>query len=112
MGEGYSIKRLDAIEAKVCRQEYLEANMPELAGQGARVNLAFACMWHGQLAMRDMNKLEKRQAFSMLNRMYRKYPVQSKDLMQLKVSHRIWIRAANISLPLTCWARNMLKVGV
>ena len=111
MGKRYSLKRLDAVEAKVRRQEYLEENMPELAAKG-RVNLAFTCMWHGQMAIQDMSRIEKRHALSTLSRTYRKHSVQAKDMKQLKASHRVWIWAASISLPLTCWARNRLKVGI
>lgn len=46
MGSNFSIKRLDAIEAKLQRQKYLERDFPMLREQGL-ANLYFSCMYTG-----------------------------------------------------------------
>ena len=52
MGAGYSLKRLDGLEAKARRQAYMEHRFPQLAGQ-AKINLHVACMYSGQMALRN-----------------------------------------------------------
>ncbi|MBE5798416.1 MAG: glycosyltransferase [Clostridiales bacterium] len=111
MGEAYSLKRLDAVEAKARRQAYLEENMPELAEKG-RINLLFTCMWHGQMAMRSMNKSQEKQAIEILERIMREYPIMADEIKKMKASWRIWYILARISLPLVCRVRNVLRIGL
>lgn len=111
MGEAYSLKRLDAVEAKTCRQAYLEENMPELAGKG-RVNLLFTCMYHGQMALKSISRMdERKRVFSFLNKTIRSHPVCKNDIRQMSMTHRLWMNMASCSLSLACRVRNTMKVG-
>ena len=67
MGEGYSLRRLDAIEAKCQRLEFLKREYPELAAAG-QIDLLFTCMYHGQLALKALPKKERNQAFAVLKK--------------------------------------------
>lgn len=111
MGVGYSLKRLDAIEAKVRRQRYLEDNKSFLA-ELARKNLLFACMYHGQCADRELNTQERKKAFSILKVIYHKHKMSSNEFKKMRFSQRIWIKMAQISLKLTCAIRNKLNIGL
>lgn len=110
MGEGYSLRRLDAVKAKTRRQAYLEAHMPELAGKG-RVNLLFTCMWHGQMAMSGLSRREAETAFSVLNGVVKKHGCLSDDMKAMRVSHRLWMLMSQRSLYMVCLIRNLLKIG-
>ena len=109
MGEGYSLNRLDAVEAKVRRQEYLEAYMPELAGKGS-VNLAFTCMWHGQLALNDLSETSCKVVFRYLERIIDSRTV-IQDKAALKMTHRLWLWMFRMYPKMTCRVRNLLSVG-
>ena len=60
MAEAYSLRRLDAVEAKQERLMYVQKEFPLRAG----AELLFICMYHGQLAQRDLEATEKNAAFS------------------------------------------------
>ena len=51
MGEEYSLKRLDAIEAKIQRHAYIKENFPMLENLSAK-DLWFTCIYQGQMAVR------------------------------------------------------------
>ena len=111
MGAAYSLKRLDAVEAKCRRQTFLEKEMPEHAPSG-RVNLWFSCLYHGQEALKNLKGRELSYAFGFLKKALYEYPVSCGDLKKVKATHRIWFLLAKISLEKTCRIRNYLKTGV
>ena len=110
MGEKYSLRRLDAIEAKICRQCFLEEYFPELSLQ-ARVNLLFSCMAQGQAAVSKLKADEKRYVFDTLNRTIKKYKIIKAEYKGMKLTHRVWLILANYSLEMVCKTRNLLHVG-
>lgn len=111
MGEAYSLKRLDAIEAKTIRQTYLEKNFPELALKG-NINLMFSCLYHGQLAMRELDKEERKDAIQYLKSVVKEYPIALKKTKGYRATHIIWLCMAQLSFVGTCRIRNILKVGL
>ena len=108
MSETYSLRRLDAVEAKQQRLNYLEKEFPQLADQG-RIDLLFTSMYHGQLALRDLGKAESEKVILTL------MPIVdacSIDGTQLSFPHKCWLRFARINLKLCCKIRNRLGVGL
>ena len=108
MGEGYSLKRLDAVEAKCLRLEYLEKSFPSLFENAAR-ELAFTCIYHGQKAVRFLNKKEQKTALDYLSQTVRNCGTFD---IQLKFSHKIWLYLSKKHFPLCCVLRNALRIGV
>ena len=107
MGEAYTLKRLDAVEAKVARQKYLEENFPVLCGEGER-NLFFTCMYHGQQALGMANAEERDQVFRTLEDVMKQlHP----DRMGLSGKAKIWPVLARMNVRLTCRLRNALGIG-
>ena len=112
MGEGYSLKRLDAIEAKRQRLEFLTDKFPELVGV-AGVDLLFSCMYHGQLAQRSLQKAEKAEAMRYLEEIVRYCSLPAKaDLKKMSFTHRCWLRLAKINFVFGCRLRNLLQIGL
>ena len=111
MGESYSLRRLDAIEAKCQRLEFLKQEYPELTAAG-QIDLLFTCMYHGQLAIQSLPKKEKEQALAILKTAVSRcgMPVP-KEMKELPFTHRCWLRLAKVSIPLVCWMRNLIGVG-
>lgn len=111
MGEKYSVKRLDAVEAKVRRQKYLEENMPELASKG-RINLLLTCLYQGQNAMRKLDKEDCKKAFECLSDTVNKYPLTKTDLSTLSLQYKVWAFMTKVSLKLVCRTRNLIGIGL
>ena len=111
MGKPYTLKNLDGLEAKCLRQQLLEEKFPELVRKG-KIDLAFFCMYHGQKAVRFLNKKEKAQAFTQIRSVLHHYPLTREDRKQLALRHRIWYLLMGICPILTCRLRNRLGIGL
>lgn len=111
MGEAYTLKHLDAIEALEHRQDYLENNFPYLAIR-ARCSLWFSCMYHGQKILREIQKKEQTNAIKYLRGVIRRHPFSSAYLNELGRKEKIWLSIAKISLQVACRIRNALRIGL
>lgn len=111
MGERYSLKRLDAVEAKVFRQRYLENVMPELKEVG-KLNLTFTCLYHGQLALHQLNRQEQNTALDYLKKVIDSNRLEKTDLIGLSLTHRTWLKLSQVSFVVTCRLRNICGVGM
>ena len=110
MHQKYSLKWLESVEAKVCRQEFLEKQMPTIATAG-KIRLIYTCLYHGQLSIKYLKGENRKTAFKFLRKIIRKYRVNKKDLNDLKISDKVWFWAAGVSLNATCTIRNRLRIG-
>lgn len=107
MGEGYSLKRLDGIEAKLQRLEFLEKEFPELV-KSAKTDLAFSCLYHGQLTLIHLKEAEKQQTIERLKEILGTVPLET---MGFPVPHKCWLMLAKHNFKLCCIMRNTLQVG-
>ncbi len=110
MGETYSLKRLDAVQAKAERQKFLEKEMSELATYG-RVNLIFTCLYHGQLAMQQLDGQERKNALKYLKAITYSNKLNNTDLMDIPFMHKFWLRLSQIAFVFTCKLRNVCGIG-
>ena len=111
MGQQFSEKRLDSIEAKCIRQDFLEQHYPLLAGT-ALCSLYFSCMYLGQKALLSMPEEQQAPVLAYLAEVMARYPVSPAVMKQQTLSHRVWLMLAGRSLKLTCRLRNRLKIGI
>lgn len=111
MGAGYSLKRLDAIEAYERRYVFLAEFFPELEKE-ARLNIVTSCIYHGQMAMKFLPEDQKRQAMRYLNEVKSRHPIIRDDYADRKLTHRLWLDLARVSLPLVCRVKNAVRVGL
>ena len=110
MGEGYSLKRLDAIEAMQQRYEYLAIHAPDLESE-ARLSIWASCMYHGQMALRYLPKHEQDICFRRLYAAVKNHPIRHCDYARRKATHRVWLDLARISFLGACRLRNLFKIG-
>lgn len=108
MGDQYSLKRLDAVEAKARRQKFLETEMPNLMCKGAH-NLLFTCMYHGQNAILYLSSQDKKEAMAYLNTVVSEI---SGFRMKDRFSQELWKVLAKNNLTWTCVIRNILRIGL
>ena len=111
MGKTFSENRLDAIEAKVQRQEYLTKKYPELISRGI-LDLQFECLYMGQCALEFLPMDVADRVVKKIVVYSAKYPVSSTVLRREKISHQVWLILAKISFKTTCKIRNWLHIGM
>jgi hypothetical protein len=111
MGEGYSLKRLDAVEAAERRYHYIAQHFPALEKE-AKLAVAEKCIYHGQMAMRYLSQDDRKKAFVYLNTVKRHVELGQEELSKMKSSHRCWLYMSKFSLFTVCWIKNLLRVGL
>ena len=107
MGEGYSLKRLDAVEAKVRRCAYIQERFPALSLLAIK-DLWLTCIYHGQLAQRTLDEAEAGKIISNLSSIIEAHPFR---MTGCSIKERLWLGMAKNSLMAACRVRNMLKIG-
>lgn len=107
MGQGYSLKRLDAIEAKQQRLKFVEREFPGLA-ELAKKDLLFSCLYHGQLALNHLDGLRKKQALVQVEETFSKVHLGKRGLT---TTAKCWMCLAKFNFRLCCRVRNKLGVG-
>lgn len=109
MGNSYSLKRLDAVEAKCLRQEFLNENFPELSQKGM-INLIFTCIYHGQQSLKFLNKKDKKIALKKLNTFIKKH-INKIKFNNLSNKQKVWFCITKVSFRSVCLIRNFFKKG-
>lgn len=109
MGNAYNLKRLDALEAKKERQEYIERHYPKMA-EMAKVNLVFSCLYSGQMAILQMSKEDCDIALDIIINYFQE-ALKSDGKLSIPIKNKIWIYLAKINFALTCKIRNYLQIG-
>ncbi len=107
MGEGYSLRRLDALEGKIERQQYLVNYFPELVQIG-NYNLYISCMYAMQMSLKFLNSKDKAAAVKKIELIFNNIVMQSNTL---NFNDQIWFFMAKKNLFFTCEIRNYLKIG-
>ena len=108
MGEGYSVKRLDAIEAKEQRCAYMYKRFPALSALSIK-DLWFTCIYQGQLALRALDKAEAEKILTYFENLVETHPFQMEGC---SLKERLWLNMAKSSLAVACRIRNALKIGL
>jgi hypothetical protein len=108
MAERYSLRRLDAIEAKQLRLRFVETECPQLA-EPARKDLLFSCMYHGQWALRDLDAAQSAEVISRLRTIVR---ARCSSCGTMPLTHKCWAILARWNFALCCKVRNKLGTGL
>lgn len=110
MGESYSLKRLDSLEAKVLRLTYVQEHFPQLVPTAQR-DLLFSCMYVFQMCLQYLSEPElgighKKIAgiIDAAKPFPRKIGIPLKQL--------VWYYLSQLSFAGTCKLRNKLKIGL
>ena len=111
MGETYSKKRLDAVEAKARRQAYLNSHFPDLSAKG-KIRLLFTCLYHGQLTQKSLKGTDRKTALCYLKSTVSHNRLPLAQMLGLSSSHKLWLWLSQRSFSLTCFLRNMLNIGM
>lgn len=112
MGEGYSLKRLDAVEAKTLQMAFVHERFPALESL-TQITLLFTCMYHGQLAIKSLKKPEREMALTFLKDTVKQCPLPCGNEYRIKSAKNIfWMFLAKQNLIFTCRVRGALGIGL
>lgn len=110
MGESYSLKRLDALEAKLQRQMYVDEKFPQLHRQ-AKLNLFGSCIYAAQMSLLHLSGEQKTIAMEKISAIIHKCNVTFKECAGVGGSNKLWFSLAKLSFWNTCKLKNLLKRG-
>lgn len=109
MGQGYSLKRLDGLEARYLRWQYLQ-KYEELACL-TRQHFQFDCMWQLQCALRLLGGEERSKAVRTILDRKKQTPKVTQRHLAVNMKYRIWYTMFTIAPVFTAKVRNLLNVG-
>ena len=110
MGEGYSIKRFDALSAKKERMEYVNKFFPQLKAVASH-DFLFSAVYAMQQTLLHLTGEEQR---SMKKRIIEVY-LEGKPYYRnpkLPLKQCVWFYMAVMFFERTCRLRNFLKIGI
>lgn len=107
MGAGFSEKRLDILEAKVRRLEYVKRNYPALLAQ-AQSELFMFCLWVEQMNEKYLDGTERKKCEEKILHTWKLVKGASARTQK----ELVWMTLARISFAGTARVRNMLGIGV
>lgn len=107
MGEDYSSKRLDALDAMKLRCDYMKEKFPDLYNLALNIYIG-SCMYHMQLALKAKSNKD------IINNIKRRvnYYKNGDVLECISGKQKFWIKLFVKKPVLTSKARNFLKVGM
>lgn len=111
MGETYSLKRLDALEAKLQRQRYMDAKFPQLSLR-AKQNLLGSCIYAGQMTLIHLSKEHQAIAKAKINVIVRQCGISFRECAGAGGSNKLWFTMAKCTFWGTCALKNLLKKGI
>lgn len=110
IGVGYNIRRLDGLEARFRRMQYLQ-KYEELATL-TRQQFVLDCMWHLQCALRCLNSQEQKVSKCMILSFQAKTPKVSRRDLTVGRKTKIWYFLFRLMPFFTARLRNLLKIGL
>lgn len=101
-------KRLQGVEAKILRHNYIRESYPELVELSLK-NLWFTCIYQGQLSQRELEREACNRNMTYLQKILAEYPCKRNECT---VQEKIWLLWAAVSLETMCRMRNILGIGL
>ena len=110
MGNGYNIRRLDALEGKMNRQAYIEKNFPTLATK-AKVDLYGSCMFAYQSVLKFMSGNDKKKAGKIIKEYKNRCKLTTDEINSVTDSSKKYYKLAKFNFYLCCKIKAILNIG-
>ena len=110
MGEGYSLKRLDALEAELERTAYVEKNYPDLANR-AKQSVWFSCIYANQMLKKYCTPEVCAEGEAIIRNVLARQPIRLRYADRSRKKQFFWLAMAKLSFELTCALRMKLGIG-
>lgn len=110
MGNGYNIRRLDALEGKMNRQAYIEKNFPTLATK-AKVDLYGSCIFAYQSVLKFMSGKDKKKAIKIIKDYKNRCKLTTDEINSITDSSRKYYKLAKFNFYLCCKMKAIFNIG-
>ena len=110
MGVSFSLRRLDALDAKIERQALLDEQFPDLSADG-RLSIAGTSIYLAQMSLLHLRGDDLAAARTKTKNAFRAFPLSKEDLASLPPRAALWLRLARVSFFGTVRLKNLLKKG-
>ena len=110
MGNGYNIRRLDALEGKMNRQAYIEKNFPILTTK-AKVDLYGSCMFAYQSVLKFMSGNDKKKACKIIRDYKNRCKLTTDEINSVTDSSKKYYKLAKFNFYLCCKMKALLNIG-
>lgn len=110
IGVGYNLHRLDGLEARFQRMNYLQ-KYDELANL-TRQQFTLDCMWHLQCALRCLSGQEQQTAKDVILELKQRMPKAAQEDLPANWGYRIWYAMFRLMPVRTAKLRNRLQIGL
>lgn len=110
MGNGYNIRRLDALEGKMNRQAYIEKNFPTLTTK-AKVDLYGSCMFAYQSVLKFMSGKDKKKAIKIIKIYKNKCKLTDNEINSITDSSKKYYKLAKFNFYLCCKMKALFNIG-
>ena len=111
MGQQYSLKRLDALEAMEERIRYISYAYPQLLSSAKRAIWFFGMYSMQKLFAHPVHE-ERTKGERTIRQVLKGIPITLRDLDGTSKKNVFWLIMAKCSLRLTCKVRCKLKIGL
>ena len=111
MHKSFSLHRLEMLDARLARLEYLRQAYPRLVYQ-AEISLWGSALYSCQMTFAYLSGDERRAALDKIRYILSQIPPDSTRFASLRTVRKFWWIASRISLCGTCTVRNFLKIGI
>lgn len=110
MGNGYNIKRLDALEGKMNRQAYIEKNFPILTTK-AKVDLYGSCIFAYQSVLKFMSGKDKKKAGKIIKEYKNRCKLTTDEINNVTDSSKKYYKLAKLNFYLCCKMKAIFNIG-
>lgn len=109
MSNSYSIKRLDALEARYKRYLFIKDKYPKYTDK-ARLDLFYICLFYLQKSLIYLGKEQYKIAQEIIKGYLEN--IEIKNIKNLSYKDKLWVLLSKISLIICARVRNSLNIGV
>lgn len=110
MGEGFNLRRLDALEGKAKRQEYINQCLPSLSLQ-SKIDFYGSCMFSYQSVLKYMEGKEKTKALKIIREYKKMCNLSFDDIKTVCGKNQKYLYFSKMSFYLCCKFRAVTGVG-
>lgn len=110
MGNTYNLKRLDALEGKANRQNYIEKNFSELSLK-SKIDLYGSCIFAYQCVLKYMEGKDKKKAKSIINEYRKRYNLTFAEIKNITDGSKKYYLLAKINFYICCKLKALLNIG-
>lgn len=110
MGEGFNLRRLEALEGKAKRQVYIEHYFPELALQ-SRIDFYGSCMFSYQSVLKFMSGNDKSRALIIIKNYKRKCDLTFDEINTVSGKYKVYLYLSKLNFHVCCKFRAVAGIG-